>query len=41
MQILCPGCPVTVTVPGVSNVKIDAVYRILSNGKSTVYVAPG
>ncbi len=35
------GRPVKVTVPGLSNVKIDAVYRILSNGKSTVTVAPG
>ncbi len=35
------GRPVKVTVPGVANVKIDAVYRILSNGRSTVTVAQG
>ena len=35
------GRPVTVTVPGISNVKIDAIYRILSNGKSTLHVVEG
>ena len=35
------GRPVTVTVPGIANTPIDAVYRILSNGTSTVHVATG
>jgi hypothetical protein len=35
------GRPVKVTVPGLSNVKIDAIYRILSNGHSTTTVASG
>jgi hypothetical protein len=35
------GRPVKVTVPGLSNMKIDAVCRILANGKSTSYVAAG
>ncbi len=35
------GRPVKVTVPGLANVKIDAVYRILSNGTSTVNLASG
>ena len=33
------GMPVVVTIPGVSNVKIDGIYRILANGKSTTTVA--
>jgi hypothetical protein len=35
------GRPVTVTVPGLSNTKIDAIFRILSEGKSTVHFAQG
>ena len=35
------GRPVKVTIPGVAGVKIDAVYRILSNGASTTTVARG
>jgi hypothetical protein len=35
------GRPVTVTIPGVANVKVDAVYRILAGGKSTMRVAEG
>lgn len=35
------GRPVKVTVPGLSNVKIDAIYRVLSNGKSKLTISPG
>jgi hypothetical protein len=35
------GMPVKVKVPGVANVKIDAIYRVLSSGKSTTNLAMG
>jgi hypothetical protein len=41
-QAVRTGMPVTVTVPGVANMKIDAVYRVISwEGKSTPQVAAG
>jgi hypothetical protein len=35
------GRPVTLTVPGLSNVRIDAIYRIVSDGKAVVHDAEG
>lgn len=35
------GSPVTVTIPGLSNVKIDVVYRLLSDGKWAAHTGQG
>ncbi len=33
-----PGDSVTVTVPGLSDIEIDAIYRLSSNGKSATHI---
>lgn len=35
------GAAVAVTIPGLSSVRIDAIYRIVSGGKSTIHTAQG